>query len=145
MNNIKRFYLWQDNILAYLDNLKNPIILLARLYIAKIFFLSGLTKIRDWDSTLFLFQEEYQVPLLPPELAAYMGTGGELLLPFLLGVGIFTRASAIGLFIVNLVAVISLPEITQAALSQHWLWATLLLFIAIFGGGKLALDYRLQK
>ena len=51
-----------------------------RLYIAKVFFLSGLTKIRDWETTVTLFREEYHVPVLPPELAAFMGGTGELVL-----------------------------------------------------------------
>ncbi len=145
MNSFKRFYLWQENFLDHLAFLKDPAILLARIYLAQIFFLSGLTKLRDWDSTLFLFQEEYQVPLLPPELAAYLGTGGELLLPLLLLLGYFTRASGIGLFIVNIIAVISLLDITQAALSQHVLWGVLLIVAIILGGGKLSLDFYLLK
>ena len=49
--------------------------LLARAYIAQVFFLSGLTKLRDWDTTLLLFTEEYKVPLLSPGVAAVMGCG----------------------------------------------------------------------
>lgn len=140
MNTFKRFYLWQENFLNHLTNLKSPVIFLTRIYIAQIFFLSGLTKLRDWDSTLFLFEEEYHVPLLPPELAAYLGTGGELILPIMLLLGFFTRASGIGLLIVNIVAAISLQDITQAAFSQHVLWGTLLIAITIFGGGRVSLD-----
>lgn len=145
MNSLRSFYFWQENALSNLKKLESVAILLARLYVAKIFFLSGLTKIRDWDSTLFLFQEEYKVPLLPPELAAYLGTGGELLLPPLLLFGLLTRFASLSLFIVNIVAAISIPEITQAALSQHYLWAILLLTIVIYGGGKFTLDYRLNR
>ena len=73
-----------------------------RLYIAKVFFLSGLTKIRDWDTTLTLFREEYHVPVLPPELAAFMGAAGELVLPVFLAVGLGTRFAAFGLTFVNI-------------------------------------------
>lgn len=145
MNSLRSFYFWQESALSNFKKLESVAILLARLYVAKIFFLSGLTKIRDWDSTLFLFQEEYKVPLLPPELAAYLGTGGELLLPPLLLFGLLTRFASLSLFIVNIVAAISIPEITQAALSQHYLWAILLLTIVIYGGGKFTLDYRLNR
>lgn len=145
MNSISRFYLWQENYLAFIGILKSPAIFVARLYVAKIFFLSGLTKLRDWDSTLFLFQEEYQVPLLPPELAAYLGTSGELLFPILLTLGLFTRPSAIGLFFVNFVAAISLPDLTQAALSQHLLWGTLLAVCIILGGGRFTVDFYALK
>ncbi len=145
MNSLRSFYFWQESALSNFKKLESVAILLARLYVAKIFFLSGLTKIRDWDSTLFLFQEEYKVPLLPPELAAYLGTGGELLLPPLLLFGLLTRFASLSLFIVNIVAAISIPEITQAALSQHYLWANLLFTIVIYGGGKFTLDYRLNR
>src|SRR3546814_13303357 len=56
-----------------------------------------LTKIADWDTTLALFQDEYHVPLLPTQLAAVMGTGGELVLPVLLVLGLFRRFAALGL------------------------------------------------
>lgn len=145
MNNLHSFYVWQEHLFSKFINLNNVAMLFARLYVIKIFFLSGLTKTRDWDSTLFLFQEEYKVPLIPPELAAYLGTGGELLLPLLLLLGLLTRFASLGLFIVNIVAAISLPEISQAAISQHCLWATLLLILIIQGGGKFALDFRLNR
>ena len=53
--------------------------LAARLYVAQVFFASGLTKLRDWETTLALFADEYAVPLLPPAVAALLGTAGELL------------------------------------------------------------------
>ncbi|MEY2840524.1 MAG: hypothetical protein RJB60_2823, partial [Pseudomonadota bacterium] len=59
-------------------------LLAARLFLLSVFFRAGLSKLQDWDSTLFLFQEEYHVPLLPPALAAIMGTAGELGLSALL-------------------------------------------------------------
>lgn len=119
--------------------------LLARLFVAQVFFLAGLSKLRDWDITLALFMDEYKVPLLSPALAAVMGAGGELLLPVLLVVGLGTRFAALGLSVVNAVAVISLAEIAPAALQQHILWGVLLAGIAIFGPGRLALDHGLQR
>lgn len=114
--------------------------LAARAYVAHAFFLSGLTKIRDWDTTLALFTDEYKVPLLPPHLAALMGTAGELVLPVLLVLGLGGRFSALGLSVVNVVAVLSLQEIAPAAFSQHILWGCLLAGVAIYGPGCLALD-----
>ena len=70
-----------------------------RLFLANIFFNSGLTKIHNWDSTLYLFSDVYQVPLLPPELAAYLTTSAELGLPGLLVMGLLGRFAAGGLFI----------------------------------------------
>lgn len=133
-------YRWQHRQLTHLDVLQTPLVLIARVYVAQIFFLSGLTKVINWDSTLFLFQEEYQVPFLPPNLAAWLGTGGELLLPIFLSLGLLGRFSAIGLFVVNLTAVLSLVEIAPAALSQHILWGVLLIVITILGVGNFSLD-----
>ena len=115
--------------------------LLARLYIAQVFFLSGLTKIRDWETTLLLFTEEYHVPLLPPALAAFMGTGGELVLPVLLVLGLAGRFAALGLSVVNVVAVLSLSEIAPAAFQQHLTWGALLAALALFGPGRWSLDH----
>lgn len=123
-----------------------PVALLAvRFYVGWAFFASGLTKLNDWDSTLFLFEEEYQVPLLPYELAAYLGTAAELVLPLLLMAGLASRFSAFGLFFVNIVAVISLEDIAPAAYAQHVLWGTLLLQVVIFSGGRFAFDYLVKR
>ena len=114
-----------------------------RLYVAKIFFMAGLTKLRDWDSTLFLFQDEYDVPLLPPEMAAVLGTFGELVFPVLLALGLATRLGALGLSAVNVMAVISYWSFLQnaeAALFQHVMWGVLLLVTLLHGPGRLSLD-----
>jgi putative oxidoreductase len=115
-------------------------LLLARLWIAKIFFLAGLTKIRDWETTLLLFSEEYRVPILPPVLAAFMGTAGELVLPVLLVLGLGTHFASLGLFIVNVVAVISYPGLTGVALELHAYWAMLIMALLIMGAGRYSLD-----
>jgi putative oxidoreductase len=125
-----------------LDALQSPALLVARVYVAWVFFASGLTKLRDWGSTVALFTDEYKVPLLPPAIAAFMGTAGELVLPILLVIGLATRFSALGLFVVNAVAVIALQEIAPAAVQQHIFWGALLVGIAVFGGGKWTLDRR---
>jgi putative oxidoreductase len=124
-----------------LNSLQPVAALLARLYVAQVFFLSGLTKIRDWDITLALFMDEYKVPLLPPVLAAAMGTAGELVLPVLLVLGFGGRFAALGLSVVNVVAVVSLTEIAPAALQQHVFWGALLAGIAIFGPGRFSADH----
>ncbi len=114
--------------------------LAARIYVGRAFFLSGLTKLRDWDTTLALFRDEYHVPLLPPELAAPLGTTGEVLLPVLLVLGLGGRFAALGLSVLNVVAALSLSDIAPAALQQHVFWGSLLAFLAMWGPGKLALE-----
>jgi putative oxidoreductase len=131
--------LWQHITLA-LDALQPLAALAARIYVAYVFFLSGLTKLRDWGTTVSLFTDEYKVPLLSPEVAAAMGTAGELVLPVLLVLGLGGRFAALGLSVVNIVAVISLSEIAPAALQQHITWGILLAGLAIYGCGKYALD-----
>jgi putative oxidoreductase len=116
--------------------------LLARLYLAKVFFLAGLTKVRDWDITLTLFTDEYHVPLLSPTLAAWLGTGAELLLPVLLVLGMGGRVAALGLFVLNAVAVISLGDVAEAALQQHLFWGSLLLALLLWGPGRWSVDTR---
>jgi putative oxidoreductase len=128
---------WLDQPLNALQPLA---CLLARAVVAKAFFLSGLTKVRDWDTTLLLFQEEYKVPLLAPNVAAVMGTGGELVLPVLLLLGLGGRFAALGLSVVNVMAVLSLPDIAPAALEQHIGWGVMLAALAVFGSGPWSLD-----
>jgi putative oxidoreductase len=128
-----------------LDGLQAVAALLARLYVAQVFFLSGLTKLRDWETTLFLFQEEYHVPFLSPTIAAFMGTAGEVLLPIALVLGLFGRACALGLSVVNVVAVLSLAEMAPAALHLHWLWGALLVQLCVYGPGKWSVDGWMQS
>lgn len=131
-----------------LDWLRAPIDLLARLYVAHVFLLSGLTKIDNWDSTLYLFREEYHVPLLPPELAAVIASAGELALPVLLAVGLFTRFSAFGLFVLNAVAVASYYDAltqTPAGLHDHMEWGLILGLLFSTGAGALSLDRLIEK
>jgi putative oxidoreductase len=123
-----------------LDALQPAAALAARLYVAQAFFASGLTKIAHWDATLALFMDEYHVPLLPPALAAPLGTAGELVLPVLLVLGLGGRFAALGLFVLNLVAANSLPEIGEGALLQHIFWGSLLAGLAIYGPGAWTLE-----
>ncbi len=140
MNNI--IQLW-NKLVTGLETLKNPALLAARLYVGWAFFASGLTKIRDWETTVALFTDEYKIPVLTnlsPTLAALLGTGGELILPVLLVSGLFGRFAALGLFVMNIVAVISLSEIAPAALQQHQFWGSLLAGLAIWGVGAWAIN-----
>ena len=122
---------------------------LARLWIAKIFFESGLSKIGDWPGTLALFTNMYQVPFLSPAIAAYMGTAAELILPILLLAGLGSRISILIFFIYNLVCVISYnflwtPQGTEG-LDQHICWGLILAMLMFHGPGKISLDHLIAK
>ncbi len=137
-------HLYRD-ISSKISLLEPMALLAARCYVAWAFFASGLTKLSDWDSTLLLFEYEYQVPILPFELAAYLGTAAEIVLPLLLITGLASRFSALGLFFVNIVAVISLEEIAPVAYAEHVLWGVLLAQVVIFNGGRFALDRLVEQ
>ena len=114
-----------------------------RLWLAQVFFKSGLTKIASWDSTLALFAYEYQVPLLSPEVAAYLGTAVELIVPVTLAFGLLTRFSALILFVFNAIAVISYPDLSEVGVKDHVYWGMLLAVPFVMGGGsggRLTLD-----
>ncbi len=122
--------------------------LVVRLYLLKVFFQSGLTKIQSWQSTIDLFAYEYAVPLLSPEVAAVMGTAGELILPVLILVGLMTRPAAIGLFILNAVAAYAyaLTDFYNfTGMLDHILWGAMILVYILYGPGPLSFDHLISK
>jgi putative oxidoreductase len=128
-----------------LDPLQSLFALGTRWYVSWQFWKSGWLKVSDWQSTLGLFRDEYHVPLLPPEAAAVTGAFGELFFPTLLVFGIGGRIGPLGLFAVNLMAVISYRQVLladgfEAALAQHVLWGFMLAMLAVYGLGTLSLD-----
>lgn len=133
------------NVAHPIDLIGSLFNLAVRLYVANVFFRAGLVKIQSWSTTLTLFENEYAVPVLPPELAAYLGTAGELVLPFLLVLGLGGRFAALGLFILNVIAVISYPDLSEGGLKDHILWGWLLAFVFFSGAGRLSLDFWLQR
>lgn len=119
--------------------------LILRCWVAYAFWLSGLTKIQNWDSTLYLFEDEYSVPLLPSDIAAYMGTATELGFPVLLAFGLLGRFAAGVLFLFNIVAVLSYPDLGAAGIEQHKVWGIMLLVCFLHGPGKLSIDRWIKK
>ncbi len=114
--------------------------LTARVAAAGVFWRSGQTKVEGFsikDSTFFLFQEEYRLPLLPPELAAYLATIAEHVFPVLLVIGLASRLSAAALL--GMTAVIQI-FVYPGAWTEHILWATALLVILARGPGAISLD-----
>ena len=135
-----RLWLLGERALNALEWLRPVAQLAARVYIAGVFWRSGLTKLRDWDTTLALFSDEYHVPLLDPTIAAYLGTAGEIGLPVLLVFGLFGRFAAAGLSVLNVVAALSLTDIPEAALQGHVFWGSLLAGLLLWGPGLLSVD-----
>lgn len=117
------------------------LLLIARLAIAAIFFLSGRTKVEGLltitDGTYELFRSEYALPIVPPEVAAIAATGAEHLFPILLILGLGTRFAALALIGMTLIIQIFVyPD----AWPTHLSWLTLLLPLVAHGGGDWALD-----
>jgi putative oxidoreductase len=111
-----------------------------RLWIADIFFTSGQTKLLDWQGTIALFADEYKVPVLPPEIAATLGTGTELIAPILLVLGLGGRFAAGAML--GMTAII---EFTYMHFDVHVIWALVLALIIFQGSGKASLDYLISK
>jgi putative oxidoreductase len=137
---IARLWALGERAISALEALQPAAQLLARIYVGSVFFRSGLTKLHDWDTTVALFMDEYHVPLLDPTIAAFMGTAGEIVLPVLLVLGLFGRFAAAGLSVMNVVAVLSLAEIADAALQGHVFWGSLLVALLLWGPGRWSLD-----
>lgn len=128
-----------------LDRLAPIVDLAVRLFVAAVFFKSGMTKIANWPSTVSLFENVYAVPLLPPEPAALLATGVELVFPLLLAAGLGARLAAFVLFAFNAVAAISYPELSEVGLRDHQTWGLLLLVTLLHGPGALSLDRALAR
>jgi putative oxidoreductase len=128
-----------------LESLSGVADLGIRLWIAWVFWKSGQTKIANWDSTLFLFEDFYNVPLLPPEVAAYLGTAVELSMPVLLAAGLATRFGAAVLLVFNVVAVLSLPELRAVDVQNHTLWGLMLLVSLFHGPGRWSIDHLIRQ
>jgi putative oxidoreductase len=131
-------------------NFLSPLVDLGiRLWMAKIFWDSGILKLPagflgigkgSWNSTIYLFTEEHPLPLLSPEVAAFLGTGFEILCPILLFFGLGSRLAAVILF--SMAAFIQISYLQDI---QHIYWMILLSVIILHGPGKLSLDYIIRK
>lgn len=114
----------------------------ARLAVAQVFWSSGQTKLANWDATLQLFEDEYKVPLLPPDLAAHLGAGIELTTPILLVLGLLTRGAAFVLLgMTTIIEVFVYPQ----AWPTHIQWFAMLVFLLFRGPGKISLDYLIKR
>ena len=116
--------------------------LLFRICAGGVFWYSGLTKIDSWQSTVLLFQDEYKVPVLPPEFAATLATAIELSCPVLLVSGLATRLATLPLLAMTFVIeAFVYPEDWL----QHLTWASMLLFILTRGPGPISIDHWITR
>lgn len=130
---------------GWLARLAAPVLpLAARLGVAAVFFQSGRTKVEGWlsvsDNAVALFHDEYALPWVDPALAAHLAAYAEHLLPLLLVLGLFTRGAALALLAMT--AVIEIFVYPQAW-PTHLVWATAMLYLLVYGGGRYTLDRRL--
>ena len=131
------------NALALLERVPFAIApLLMRFGMGLLFWRSAQTKLASWDTTLLLFREEYRVPVLPPELAAYLATAVELTAPILLAFGLATRLGAGAML--GMTLVIQLFVYPQSY-PDHLLWAGPLVYLVLRGPGTLSIDHLIRK
>jgi putative oxidoreductase len=123
--------------ISYLTPVAN---LWARIYIGLVFFRSGQGKLIDFEETIEFFADDWALPFLSPAPAAYLATAGELILPVLLILGLFTRVGALGLLV--MAAVI---QFFVMPLNEHYYWMIILALLVGQGGSKLSLDHLLLK
>ena len=137
--------LYENNLIARLDRLRTaagrfPLSVIEfgmRLAVGVTFFRSGMNKLASFDTAITLFREEYRLPLLPPELAAYMGTAVELSAPVLLVLGLFARLGAAALLTMTLTIQFL---VYPANWPEHLMWASILAYVLTRGPGALSID-----
>lgn len=110
---------------------------LPRLAVATVFWNSGMTRIANWEATVALFADEYKVPILPPEWAAYQATAIELSAPVLLVLGLLTRPVAA--ILLGMTAVIEI-FVYPLAWPTHIQWVAMLLILLCRGAGDYSVD-----
>jgi len=119
--------------------------LALRVFPAAVFWQSGQTKVSGWDvndSAIFLFREEYKLPLIDPVVAAYLAAFAEHFFPILLIIGLATRLSALALVVMTLVIQIF---VYPGAWPTHGTWIACFLVLMAQGPGVVSLDHLLAK
>lgn len=134
------------------DKIAGPLLLLTfRIYIGYfVFFQSGMKRFQDylngsWDTQVFLFELEHPVPGIPADIAAPLATFGELFLPVLLVLGLFTRFGAAGLIVMTLIIEWTYGDPDALFLTTHLVWITMLSVIFVKGPGLISADHFLVK
>jgi putative oxidoreductase len=137
-----------------LSNLGPVVLLLFRVWVALAFWRAGVVKLDDPMGTSYLFNNEYHVPLLSGDTAAFLGTWIELIAPWFLLLGLGGRLTAAFLFVYNIMAVVSYPDLWPhgfwigligSDFNDHKIWAMMLLAVIAWGPGALSLDWILER
>jgi putative oxidoreductase len=131
------------HILRWLERIPYAFLAIPlRLAVATVFWNSAMTKLASWETAVALFTDEYHVPVLPPELAAYMAVSIELTTPVLLVIGLATRpAAAVLLGMTTIIEVFVYPQ----AWPTHIQWAAMLLVLLARGAGKFSIDWLIRR
>ncbi|HEU4532384.1 MAG TPA: FAD-dependent oxidoreductase [Steroidobacteraceae bacterium] len=136
MNSLARLLgYWSDAVRICARTLGPLIDLTIRLWIAEIYFVSGILKVGAWDTALFLSATEYPVSWLDPVTAAWLGAAIEIVCPLFLALGLATRVAALPMLFLALVT-----QFSYVALDQQLFWAAMLAWFAVRGPGPLSLD-----
>ncbi|MBS0271197.1 MAG: DoxX family membrane protein [Proteobacteria bacterium] len=138
---IESLYKLYNSVFDGLDRWLSPLwFFYIRYWLAEVFFKSGLVSISDWENNINLFKYEFNVPLISPELAAYLSTAVELICPVLLILGLGTRFAALAIFFTALSI-----ELTYIHHLDHILWMLASSLLILKGGEKISIDYLLSK
>lgn len=130
-------------LIGWLDRVPHTLLAIPlRLAVATVFWNSAMSKLANWNTAIELFREEYRVPLIPPEVAAYMAVSIELSTPVLLVLGLATRPVA--LILLGMTSVIEIFVYPQAW-PTHIQWAAMLLVLLCRGAGAWSLDHLLRQ
>ena len=131
------------NLYRWLDRVPYAVLAVPlRFAVATVFWNSATTKLADWNATLFLFEDEYRLPLLPPEFAANLALAIEITTPVLLVLGLLTRLAA--LVLLGMTTIIEIFVYPQAW-PTHIQWAAMLLVLLCRGAGTLSLDHLVRR
>ena len=137
------FFVSIRRVIRWLEGVPYSVLAIPlRLAVATVFWNSAMTKLANWETAVALFIDEYKVPLLSPELAAYMAVTIELTTPVLLVLGLATRATA--LVLLTMTTVIEVFVYPQAW-PTHIQWAAMLLVLLCRGAGKFSLDHLIRR
>ncbi len=131
---------YYNPILLHLACASSAMILIVRLWIAHVFWASGIVKIQDFSTTVLLFTNEHPVPYMPPMVAAIFSTAFELSCPALLTLGLAARIATLPLLVMT-----AIINFTYDNATEHYYWAMLLGMILCYGPGKISLDYWISK